>query len=297
MKIGVITYEDKGAYPASIEVNEDIILENMLQDLGLDYQFEIWSDPAVDWSRYNLLLIKSPWDYFDRYAEFLTWCEHIKKLGIPSLNDMDTILWNSDKWYLREIQEKGFPIVPTRYLKKKEKTDIGSYFKDFDTHQIIIKPTVSGGAKNTLKLQKDTWQENEEIIAELLQKEDFMIQPFVEEVARTGEYSYIFFNGKFSHAVLKSPKKGEFRVQHFFGGAIHVVEPNADQLEYLQKMVDSFAGETLYARVDGVWTEGVFYLMELELIEPYLFLFTSEKAKENYKMAIEKRIQRYLELD
>jgi glutathione synthase/RimK-type ligase-like ATP-grasp enzyme len=294
MKIGIITYEDKGAYPSSIEVNEDAILEIMLKELGWDYQFEIWSDLTVDWSRYNLLLIKSPWDYFDRYAEFLSWCEHIKKLGIPSLNDMDTILWNSDKWYLREIQEKGFPIVPTKYLKKKEKIDIGSYFRDFDTHQLILKPTVSGGAKNTLKLQKDNWQEKQEIIAELLEKEDFMIQPFVEEVAKTGEYSYIFFNGKFSHAVLKSPKKGEFRVQHFFGGTIHVVEPSPEQLEYLQRIVDTFAVNTLYARVDGVWTEGVFYLMELELIEPYLFLFTSVKAKKNYKEALVARISEYV---
>jgi Rad3-related DNA helicase len=115
----------------------------------------------------------------------------------------------------------------------------------------------------------------------------------VEEVAKTGEYSYIFFNREFSHAVLKSPKKGEFRVQHFFGGSIHTVIPTPGQLEYMQKLVDTFANETLYARVDGVWKEGVFYLMELELIEPYLFLFTSDKAMENYRKALSERIVAY----
>ena len=290
LKVAVITYEDRGSYASSNEVDEDELLEKVLLGLGIDFKFEVWSDPKVDWKKYAFLLIKSPWDYFDRYAEFLTWCHRIQELGIPTLNSMDTIIWNSDKWYLKEIQEKGFPIVPTHYLRKKEPFDLSNYFLEFNTDELIIKPTVSGGSKNTLKLQKESWREKQEMIAALLNQEDFMVQPFVEEVAITGEYSYLFFNGKFSHAVLKSPKKGEFRVQHFFGGSIHAVIPNPGQLEYMQKLVDTFAKDTLYARVDGVWTEGVFYLMELELIEPYLFLFTSEMAMENYKMSLLERI-------
>jgi glutathione synthase/RimK-type ligase-like ATP-grasp enzyme len=294
MKIGVITYENRGSYATSTEVDEDELLEKILKEVEIAFNFEVWSDPKVDWKKYSLLLIKSPWDYFDRYTEFLTWCHSVQELGIPTLNSMETILWNSDKWYLKEIQQKGFPIVPTHYLRKQEPFDLGNFFTDFDTDKLIIKPTVSGGSKNTLKLQKESWREKQEMIAALLNQEDFMVQPFVEEVAKTGEYSYIFFNREFSHAVLKSPKKGEFRVQHFFGGTIHQVSPTPDQLEYLQKLVDTFANDTLYARVDGVWTEGVFYLMELELIEPYLFLFTSAKAMENYKKALLERISEYV---
>lgn len=293
MKIAVITYDNKGAY-ASNEVNEDVMLEKMLKELGLDFSFEIWSDPQVIWQEYALLLIKSPWDYFDRYGEFKAWCEKIQEFGIPSLNSIDTILWNSDKWYLREIQEKGFPIVPTQYLKKKEPLHLESYFKEFNTDTLVIKPTVSGGSKNTLKLDLQNWQEHGVSIQTWLEEEDFMVQPFVEEVAKTGEYSYLFFNGKFSHAVLKSPKKGEFRVQHFFGGEIHPITPKEKELNYIQQIVDTFAADTLYARVDGVWTEGVFYLMELELIEPYLFLFISEEAQENYKKAIEAQVSKLI---
>lgn len=289
MKIAIITYDNKGEY-ASNEVNEDVTLEKILRELGLDFSFEIWSDPKVDWHEYSLLLVKSPWDYFDRYEEFKSWCEKMLDYGIPSLNAMDTILWNSDKWYLQDIQEKGFPIVPTQFLKKQAPLQIENYFQQFNTDTLVIKPTVSGGSKNTIKLQKSDWQEHEATLKTWLEEADFMVQPFVEEVAKTGEYSYLFFNGKFSHAVLKSPKQGEFRVQHFFGGKIHPISPKAEELNYMQQIVDSFAADTLYARVDGVWTEGVFYLMELELIEPYLFLFISEEAQENYKKAIEKQV-------
>lgn len=113
-----------------------------------------------------------------------------------------------------------------------------------------------------------------------------MLQPFVKEVAEIGEYSYIFFKENFSHAILKTAKSGDFRVQHFFGGSIQNIVPDIKELTYIQKLVDEFAKNSLYARVDGVWIEGVFYLMELELIEPYLFLFTSDKARENYKNAL-----------
>jgi glutathione synthase/RimK-type ligase-like ATP-grasp enzyme len=292
MKIGVVTYENRGSYASLNEVDEDAILEKILKELNVDFAFEVWSDPQVNWQQYHLLIFKSPWDYFDRYAEFLNWCNKIEGYGIPTLNALSTIIWNSDKWYLNEIQEKGFPIVPTRFIKRKEAADIQGYFKIFDTDQLVIKPTVSGGAKNTIKLTPDNWAEHEKAIVNLLEEEDFMIQPFVEEVARTGEYSYLFFNGVYSHTVLKSPKKGEFRVQHFFGGEIIPQSPSKEQVAYIQKIVDSFAKDTLYARVDGIWTEGVFYLMELELIEPYLFLFISAEAQQNYKKAIEARLRK-----
>ncbi|RZS97966.1 ATP-grasp domain-containing protein [Cecembia calidifontis] len=291
MKIAVITYDNKGAY-ASNEVNEDVLVDKLLGELALDFSFEIWSDPNVNWKDYSLLLIKSPWDYFDRYAEFRTWCQKIQELDIPTLNAMDTVLWNSDKWYLKDIQDKGFPIVPTHFLKKKETFNLEEYFKIFNSDTLVIKPTVSGGAKKTLKLKQSNRKEYEEEIKAWLEEEDFMIQPFMDEVAKTGEYSYIFFNSRFSHAVLKSPKKGEFRVQHFFGGEIHSIAPTERELGYMQQIVDAFAQGTLYARVDGVWKEEVFYLMELELIEPYLFLFTSEKAQENYKKAIADKIKK-----
>jgi glutathione synthase/RimK-type ligase-like ATP-grasp enzyme len=289
-KIAIVTYESKGSYPDYNAEDENIVLGNILKELGLKYNLEIWSDPKVDWTQFTHILIKSPWDYFDRYPEFLVWCNFIKSLGLMVFNEMDTILWNSDKKYLLDIQEKGYHIVPTFFLEKGHKPDLDSCFLQFDTDHLVIKPTVSGGSKNTLKLEKDKWKTQKTTIDSFLESEDYMVQPFIEEIASVGEYSYLYFNGQFSHAVLKSAKSGDFRVQHYFGGQVQQVNPSSDQLHYLQKIVNEFASETLYARVDGIWIEGVFYLMELELIEPYLFLFTSESAKNNYREAVKKKL-------
>ncbi len=290
MKVAIVTYESKGSYPDYNAEDENIVLGNILKDLGQDYRLEIWSDPQVDWTQFTHLLIKSPWDYFDRYPEFLVWCNYIKSLGLKVFNDLDTILWNSDKKYLLDVQKKGFHIVPTFFLEKGKEPDLEICFQQFDTDHLVIKPTVSGGSKNTLKLEKNNWKTQKSIIDLFLESEDYMVQPFIEEIASVGEFSYLFFNGKFSHAVLKSAKSGEFRVQHYFGGQVQQVRPLDEQLHYIQKIVNEFAGDTLYARVDGVWIEGVFYLMELELIEPYLFLFTSETAKNNYRESVKWRL-------
>jgi hypothetical protein len=289
-KLAVITYENRGSYATENVADEDEILIHLLQELNIDFTLEIWSDPQVNWQNYSHLLIKSPWDYFDRYQEFVKWCSHIQHLGLKVYNDLTTILWNTHKKYLLDIQKLGFPIVPTQILNANTDNDLSHYFDFFNTHQLIIKPAVSGGAKNTLKIDRDNCEENQKLFNQWVTIEDFMVQPFMEEVAVTGEYSYIFFNHQFSHAVLKSAKPGDFRVQHFFGGTIHPVNPSANQIQYFERMLDSLKIKTLYARIDGIWDNGVFYLMELELIEPYLFLFTDANAIQNYKKAIEELV-------
>lgn len=286
MKVAIVTYEGRGSYDSDNIVDEDRLLAGILEEIGLVACFEVWSDPKVDWSGYSHILIKSPWDYFDRYAAFLAWCQKIKVLGIPVFNDIETVIWNSDKRYLLDVESRGFKIIPTRFISQNSWKGLEGFFDDFQADQLVLKPTVSGGAKNTFRLDRYSWSGQAQTIQGLLEQEDLMVQPFVKEVAEIGEHSYIYFNGKFSHAVLKSPQQGEFRVQHFFGGTIHPTQPSSDELFYLQKIVQEFASESLYARVDGVWVEGSFLIMELELIEPYLFLFTDRDAQSRYREAI-----------
>jgi hypothetical protein len=286
IKIAIISYEDRGSFATENVADEDEILINILNELELNFGLEVWSDPKVNWSNYTHLLIKSPWDYFDRYEEFVNWCHHIQRLGLKVHNDLNTILWNTHKKYLLDIEELGFSIVPTQILPKGKTIQLDTYFEYFQTSTIIIKPAVSGGAKNTLKITPIDCKEKQKFIDEWIENEDFMVQPFMEEVEKTGEYSYVFFDNQFSHAVLKSAKAGDFRVQHFFGGKIQSITPNDYQLSYFNEMLKVLNLQTMYARFDGVWENGKFYLMELELIEPYLFLFTHPNAIENYKKAI-----------
>ncbi|WP_143960599.1 ATP-grasp domain-containing protein [Litoribacter populi] len=288
-KIGVVTCESLGDYNNNAE-SEDSILSELLTAEGFDFKFEVWSDRAVDWSQYTHLVVKSPWDYFDRYVEFTTWCQTIIESGIPVFNNLKTILWNSDKKYLQEIQEKGHKIIPTHFLQKNQPIYLEDVFVEFSTDDLIFKPTISGGAKNTIKLHKGETDAISSNLEELVKNEDFLLQPFIPEIVAEGEYSLIFFNNKFSHAVLKSPKDGDFRVQHFFGGKITSIQPCPSLMRNAELIIQDFAQDCLYARVDGVMIEGVFYLMELELIEPYLFLFTHPEAKANYIMALKEKL-------
>jgi glutathione synthase/RimK-type ligase-like ATP-grasp enzyme len=236
------------------------------------------------------VLIKSTWDYFDFYPEFLVWLDKLEALGVQVLNEVPTLRWNSSKTYLMEIESQGFPCIAGKVLPKGSRLALDPLYTELGADTLVVKPLVSGGAKNTLKLARGAGEDLEKKIGGLLQEEDFLVQPYIEEIVKVGEYSLIFFNEKFSHAVLKSPAVDDFRVQHYYGGTIQEITPDSKMLASAQALVASFAKDSLYARVDGVVIDGVFHLMELELIEPYLFLGLSDQAIPNYKAALQKRL-------
>jgi glutathione synthase/RimK-type ligase-like ATP-grasp enzyme len=289
LHVAIATYVSTGAYDANT-VDEDALLSQLLEEMGISHELLAWSDPDVDWSRFTHILIKSTWDYFDYYPEFLAWLDQLEALGTSVLNPVATLRWNSSKNYLLELKAKGYPCVAGQILPKGTATTLEALHEALGFETLVVKPLVSGGAKNTLKVTRGAGKELEDKIASLLQEEDFLVQPYIPEIVAVGEYSLIFFNGVFSHAVLKSPAVDDFRVQHYYGGTIQEITPDSKMLASAQALVTSFAKDSLYARVDGVVIDGVFHLMELELIEPYLFLGLSEKAIPNYKAALKKRL-------
>ncbi|AMQ57323.1 ATP-grasp domain-containing protein [Algoriphagus sanaruensis] len=288
-RVAIVSYFSTGVYDTNT-IDEDQILSGILTELEIPHEIQAWSDPNVDWSSFSHLLIKSTWDYFDYYPEFHAWIERIKALGIPVLNDLETIRWNSSKEYLLQIEAQGFPTIAGVILEKGQEPSLEKIQEKVKSDVLVVKPVVSGGAKNTLKIPVSEWEKYADQVNKLVKEEAFLAQPFVKEVAEVGEYSLIFFNEQFSHAVLKTPAKSDFRVQHYFGGTIQVIQPDADLLNAAQKLIDAFGKGTLYGRVDGVIINGVFHLMELELIEPYLFLGLTDQAIPNYSRAIQKRL-------
>ena len=289
LHVAIATYISTGAYDSNT-VDEDALLSKLLEELGISHELLAWSDPDVDWSRFTHVLIKSTWDYFDYYPEFLAWLDQLEALETSVLNPVGTLRWNSSKNYLLELKAKGYPCVAGQILPKGTATTLEALHDALVFDTLVVKPLVSGGAKNTLKITRGAGKELEDKIASLLQEEDFLVQPYIPEIVAVGESSLIFFNGVFSHAVLKSPALDDFRVQHYYGGTIQEITPDSKMLASAQALVASFAKDSLYARVDGVVIDGVFHLMELELIEPYLFLGLSEKAIPNYKSALSKRL-------
>jgi glutathione synthase/RimK-type ligase-like ATP-grasp enzyme len=290
MNIALVTYQDKGTY-SSIPDNEDNQLLQFLQLKGLKIEKAIWNDPQVDWKNYDLAIIKSPWDYFNLIEDFYRWLEDLKFKNIKLLNPIATLKWNADKHYLADIEKAGMAVVESIFLEIGNQVNVADYFEQLNTEKIIIKPCVSGGSKNTFKVSVDNADEINDQLKILLKEESFIAQPFLKEIENEGEWSFLFFDGKFSHALLKKAKAGDFRVQHSHGGTIHPQKAPKDLLETAEQYVTQFAKDCLYARVDGVVVDGKFQLMELELIEPYLFLGTHPQSFENYYQALLKLIR------
>ncbi|WP_238395635.1 ATP-grasp domain-containing protein [Pontibacter pudoricolor] len=289
-QIALITCESLGNYTANAD-SEDERLYQFLKGKGLPVTWQVWDDANVDWSQFGALIIKSPWDYFDKIAAFYSWLDKVETAGCKVLNPVKTLRWNADKLYFKAMEAAGVTIVPTVWLEQGNTFNAQAAFEELGSEKIIVKPRVSGGAKNTFALTIDEAEAKTSEINQLLQHEPFLAQPFIEEIKTEGEWSFIFFGGNYSHTVLKTAKPGDFRVQHFFGGTIHTPTPPAALLATAQTIVDAFAKDCLYARVDGVTLNNELVLMELELIEPFLFLGTSEGSLERYYQALMARLQ------
>jgi glutathione synthase/RimK-type ligase-like ATP-grasp enzyme len=284
MKMTIVGYKKEERLSQGVANDEDTELINFLIHKGLDVVPTIWNDKAVDWSSFDVVVIKSPWDYHNHLHEFLNWLDNLEKLGVKVLNPVEIIQWNSDKHYLKDLAEKQLPVIPAEYIEKGSGFD-NRFFAYFNTDKLVVKPCVSAGAQNTITVSKDNFNERSIEIETLLKEQDYMVQPFVDEI-KNGEWSFLFFNGKYSHCSLKTPKKGDFRVQHYHGGSISYPVPDPLHIEQAGSYLKSLPQATLYARVDGVVINNSFQLMELELIEPYLFLNGDHRLLENYYEAL-----------
>ncbi|PWN65602.1 ATP-grasp domain-containing protein [Chryseobacterium viscerum] len=284
MKITIVGYKKEERLSQGVANDEDTELINFLIHKGLDVVPTIWNDKNVDWSSLDVVVIKSPWDYHNHLHEFLNWLDNLEKLGVKVLNPVEIIQWNSDKHYLKDLAEKQLPVIPAEYIEKGSGFD-NRFFAYFNTDKLVVKPCVSAGAQNTITVSKDNFNERSIEIETLLKEQDYMVQQFVDEI-KNGEWSFLFFNGKYSHCSLKMPKKGDFRVQHYHGGSISYPVPDPLHIEQAGSYLKSLPQATLYARVDGVVINNSFQLMELELIEPYLFLNGDHRLLENYYEAL-----------
>lgn len=290
MNIALITYLDKGAYDTTTVESEDDKLLHFLKEKGLKIEKVIWNDPNITWEDYSLAILKSPWDYFDLIEDFYKWLNHLEAKKIKLINPVEVVRWNANKQYLQEIEQAGLKITPSVFVRKNERVNLNHYFEKFNTGKLIVKPCVSGGAKNTFKVTIDNVEEVNQKLNQLIREEDFIVQPFLPEILENGEWSFIFFNGIYSHSLIKKAKSGDFRVQPAHGGSVHRQKPGEELIATAQQYVDLFAKNCLYARVDGTFVNGDFLLMELELIEPFLFLNTESQNYERYYQALKELI-------
>jgi len=261
-----------------------------LARLGVHATPCVWNDPAVDWTRYDAVLIRTVWDYFKHHAQFLHWLDRLDALAVPTINDSALLRWNSDKRYLAQLEALGVPVIPTRFVAH---ADLREALATHAKRNVVVKPSVSGGAWRTVRGTVGD-AAFDRAVAEL-PPGDYLLQPFVPAVVEQGEWSLLFFGGEFSHAVIKRPARGDYRVQHEHGGRTEAAEPETATLAAARHALAACArlglGEAVYARVDGVVADGRFLLMELELIEPSLFLAERPDAAERFARAVAARLQ------
>lgn len=258
----------------------------VLESLGAEATVLPWFDvPAIE-VPYDLAVIRSTWDYFQRLEEFHT---VLAGLQVPLLNSLDTVKWNSHKGYLVQLAAAGVPVVPTSVVpagtQPEDLPDLGGAAH---RHGFIIKPAVSAGAIGVGRYQARDAAALAHL-RELTAHQDALVQPFVPEVA-DGEISIQFIDGQYSHAVLKVPAGNDFRVQEHHGGTTSVHQPTDAELAVATAAIAQVAEDLLYARVDLVRTADGPWVMELELIEPELFLPTAPGATERLAKAILARV-------
>ena len=242
----------------------------------------VWTEPLPD--RLDGLVLRSTWDYHLRFEAFLAWVDSVETAGLPLWNPPTTVRWNVDKKYLLDVEARGIPVVPTRHAARGSGVALAALLRESAWAEAVVKPSVSGGAFETWRAgpgEADTRR-----FAGQLATMDCLVQPFLPELVSAGEWSLLFFRSRYSHAVLKRPVSGDFRVQEEFGGAFAAAQPPPGVLSAAGAALEAAGHETLYARVDGVVRGDRFEVMELELVEPSLFLGTATGAAERFAEAI-----------
>ncbi len=257
-------------------LTDDSLIVEALRARGLKVIKTNWDNPDFDWSSTRTALFRTIWDYFERFQEFNSWLEKVKEQTFL-INPYNTIKWNMDKHYLKDLEEKGITIIPTRFFEIGDKRTLEEISGFNGAERLILKPAVSGGSRHTYVLTRDNIQKHGKIFSELIQSESMLLQPFIESILSRGEASHIFFNGHYSHSILKKAKPGDFRVQDQWGGTFSLFEASPDDISFSEEVLSSCREMPVYARVDHVWLDsGESALAELEVIEPELWFRTKK---------------------
>ena len=257
---------------------EEALLAQALRRLGLSVQRLAWDDAQQDWSRVRAAVLRSTWDYVARQQQFEDWLDQVARQTLL-VNRYDLLRWNLDKHYLRDLAEQDVAIVPTLFLERGQQVDLSALTQRFGWDDLIIKPAVGAGASGLLRVRPGEHDAAQASLQQSLQQKAMLLQPFMHSVAQQGEISLCVIGGQVTHAVRKTPKPGDFRVQDDHGGSVHPYWAEPEEIRFAEQAVAACAVLPQYARVDLVRDPaGRLRLMELELIEPELFLRFNPQA-------------------
>ena len=258
---------------------DDRLAADALARRGMRVSPAVWSDRGVDWKVFDAIVIRSTWDYHRRHPEFAAWIDALERMGRPVWNPCPLLHWNANKRYLADLGQRGVAIVPTEWLPVPTPDSLRGVMGAHGWDDVVVKPVISATAHGTRRIRARDGRAIDAISGDF---GELMVQPFLPEIGTAGEWSLMFFRGEYSHSVRKQPMAGDFRVQSEFGGSAVAEPAPPDVIAAAQRVVDAVTGPWLYARVDGVETAAGFLLMELEMLEPLLFLELDARAPDRF---------------
>ncbi|HEU4785997.1 MAG TPA: hypothetical protein VFS57_01265 [Gemmatimonadaceae bacterium] len=269
---------------------DDRLLIPALERLGIRAEPAIWSDRTIHWRAFDAVIIRSCWDYHVRFAQFEAWLDALQADSVPLWNPASMVRWNADKRYLLDLAGRGVATIPTMIAMRGHADAVESLAAAEGWTRFVIKPAISASGYETFALRMPLDDASRTVIARVAGLGTVLVQPFADEIARSGELSFTFFDGAFSHATIKRARPGEFRVQTEHGGTVDSIGVEPALIGQAAAVVRSLDERPLYARVDGITRGDAFLLMELELIEPNVFMSYSDNAAERFARAIAQRL-------
>jgi hypothetical protein len=278
--IALVTSED---FP-SLEPDSQLLLP-ALAERQIDYRIVVWNDPGVDWSAFEAIVVRSPWDYYLHPGDWARWLDHVGATGVRMLNPLKVVRWNSHKSYLQQLAAAGIPVIDTVMTQGDAPVDLGDLLAGAGWSDAVVKPAIDGAARRLFRVTDvaDPQARFDELVA----AGDVLVQPFLPSIVTHGELSLLYFNGDLSHTVLKRTKGGDFRVQPEFGQPPALVEPPVEAVQIAEDVLAAIDADLLYARVDLVrGDDGTLRLIELEVIEPQLFLAQDPSAPARFADAL-----------
>lgn len=269
MRLAVLTDRD---HPA-LTVDDAPLLPELCRR-GVDARPAVW-DADLDWSAVDAVLVRSPWDYHLRWPAFVAWMDRVERLGLPTLNPLPLLRWNAEKTYLRELAEAGVPVTPTAWLSAGERVDLAALLDARGWTEVVVKPAVSAAGFDTVRARRDDLAEAQAVLDRRLRADAVLVQPFLGRVLDRGEQSLTFVDGELWGTVTKRAAPGGFPIHEEHGGTTAPDVASAAAREVGEATVAAVArrfGTPLYARVDLIDAEGGPRVVEVELLEPELFL-------------------------
>ena len=286
-KIGIITSEEQAEL---LDYDRDIV--QLLSEKNIQAEPIVWDNPHKPWESYDMLLMRTAWGYNHKPDEFRSLLDYFEKNKLNVWNPARIMKENMHKFYLKTLVDDGFSVIPTLFLEPENLNNIEDIAQSTGWEHFVIKPAISASAFNTYVITDINQFHNDGLLDSFKEKQ-FLLQKYYDEIRTKGEWSVIFFSNGYSYSILKVPKEGDYRVQSLHGGIYHRLQPPEHVFVSAENVAHHFINDCLYIRVDGIESDGKFYIMEVEMIEPDLFMYLVPEAIKPFLDSILQKLNNY----